>query len=206
VTDSDGLTATTTGSLTINAPPGGLVGTQFGVTINNGDQFARTPKVVVTAKFPAITTNMLFSNDGGFLAPQTFKPQKETEWTLDSSGPERLPKTIYIRFLANGITSETYQDDIILDEIPPVVQQAAVASASAAPSTVHAAKLKTWKLKIKATDSNSGVAKIQATSNTKKPGPLLAYKTKLKVKSAKKPKFIRARDRAGNYSKWKKAR
>ena len=98
----------------------------------------------------------------------------------------------------------TFTDDIILDETPPKVNAASVAGASAA--AAHVAKLRKWTLKVKATDSNSGVDKVQATSNKRKPGKLLAYKKKLTVKSATKPKWVRARDRAGNFSKWRKAR
>ena len=107
------------------------------------------------------------------------------------------------------IISENYTDDIILDEIPPVVQQAALAPTPPAPAATRvasAAKARTWVVKVKAKDSNSGVGKVQVTDNTRKPGKLIAYKTKVKVKSAKRPKFLRARDRAGNFSKWKKLR
>jgi hypothetical protein len=206
VTDASGATATAGAELRVNALTGP---SQFGVTINKGAQYTRSPDVTVTANFPPATTSMLFSNDGGFLAPSTFPAQTSTKWKLDSSGPERLPKTIYVRFLANLIVSETYQDDIILDETPPVVQSATVdaAASAAAPSVAaRSAKLRKWRLRVKAHDSNSGVAGIQATSNKRKPGKLLKYKRKLTVKSAKRPKFVRARDKAGNYSRWRKLR
>jgi hypothetical protein len=207
VTDAVGASAIQTAQLKVNAAP--PLGAQFGVTINNGAQFTRTPDVTVTANFPASTTSMLFSNDGGFLAPSVFPPAKSVKWKLDSSGPERLPKTIYVRFLAGTIPSETFQDDIILDEVPPTVQQAVVTPAAGAAATDaarSAAAKRKWKVRVKAKDSNSGVGRIQVTSNKKKPGPLLRYKRKLTVKSAKRPKWVRARDRAGNYSKWRKAR
>src|SRR5205085_476737 len=124
----------------------------------------------------------------------------------DSSGPERLPKTIYVRFLVGPITSETFQDDIILDEIPPKVNSAALLPLGGRLAAVHAAKVATYKLRVKATDSNSGVSSLQVTANKRKPGKLLAYKKSLKLKAAAKPKFIRARDRAGNFSAWKKLR
>ena len=94
------------------------------------------------------------------------------------------------------------------DERPPVVQQASVspAAGAAAARTAAVAKLAKWKVKDKAYDSNSGVGFIQVTANKKKPGTALKYKTKLVVKSAKRPKWVRARDRAGNWSKWKLAR
>jgi hypothetical protein len=148
---------------------------------------------------------MLFSNDGGFLAPATFQPKADTPWKLDSSGPERLPKTVYVRFLSGPFVSETFTDDIILDEIPPKVLAAALAGPDQLKAASSAAK-RSYKLKVKATDSNSGVGRLQVTNNKKKPGKLLKYKRKLTVKLAARPKFVRARDRAGNYSPWRKLR
>jgi hypothetical protein len=204
VSDVAGLVASTTGDLRVNAA--GSTG-QVGVTINQGAQFTRSADVVVTSTFPSFTTGLLFSNDGGFLKAEPFAPKKETKWKLDSSGPERLPKTIYVRFLAGTIAGETHQDDIILDEVPPKVDQASVVPAAAAPAAARAAAARrSYTVKVKARDSNSGVSKLQVTANKKKPGKALKYRKKLKVKSAKRPRWVRARDRAGNWSKWKKAR
>jgi hypothetical protein len=207
VTDAAGATGVTSGSLRVTALP---TSSQFGVTINNGAQFTRTPNVTVTSNFPASTTTLLFSNDGGFLAPSTFPAQKATKWKLDSSGPERLPKTIYVRFLAGPLVSETHQDDIILDEVPPKVQQATIAPEAAASSAVATAaatkKTRRWSIRVKASDSNSGVSQVQVTTSKKRPGKAIRYKRKLKVKSASRPGWLRARDRAGNWSKWKKLR
>ncbi len=207
VTTASGATGIATQDLHVSAATGA---TQFGVTINNGAQYTRTPNVTVNAVFPAGTSSLLFSNDGGFLQPLNFPAEKSTKWKLDSSGPERLPKIVYVRFLNSGIVSETHTDDIILDETPPKVDQAAVAPAAATSSAATASaakvKLRRWKVKVKAHDSNSGVSKIEVTSNKKRPGRALKYKRKLTVKSAKRPRFIRARDRAGNWSRWKKAR
>ena len=136
-------------------------------------------------------------------APATFPVAPTIKWKLDSSGPERLPKTVYLRFQLGPIVSDNYTDDIILDEIPPVVQQASLAKTNS--TGASAAKAKTYVEKVKAKDSNSGVGKVQATDNKRKPGKLLAYKTKVNVKGAK-PKWVRAQDRAGNFSAWKKLR
>ena len=203
VTDGEGRTATATNALQVNAATG--PGTQFGVTINDGAQFTNKPDVTVTATFPSFTTGLLFSNDGGFGKAQTFAAKKDTPWTLDSSGPERLPKTIYVRFLTGSIASTSFQDDIILDETPPKVDQAVVTGPPGAAPASAAALLK-FRVKMKATDKTSGVSKVQVTANKKKPGKALKYKKKFVVKAAKRPKWVRARDRAGNWSKWKKAR
>ena len=44
---------------------------------------------------------------------------------------------------------------------------------------------------------------MQVTTSKRKPGKLLAYKRTLKVKPAKSL-FVRVRDRAGNFSRWRK--
>jgi len=205
VTDGVGLTATATVSLRVTAQ--GTAAAQLGVTINNGAQYTNDPNVVVSANFPAPTTNLLVSNDGGFLAAQTVPARRETPWRLDSSGPERLPKLVYVRFLLGPIVSETYIDDIILDERPPVVRQASFAPVAAGASArAAAARLRTWRLRLRAVDTNSGVAKVQVAVAKRRPGRLLAYKRRLGVRSALRPRFVRARDRAGNFSKWRRIR
>src|SRR5439155_26159361 len=153
--------------------------------------YTRTPNVTVTAKYPVGVTSLLFANDGGFDNGQTFPAGKTTKWKLDSSGPERLPKIVYVRFLNGAIVSETHIDDIILDETPPKVEEATVAPAAGAASArrARAARLRSWSLKVKAKDSNSGVAKIQATANKRKPGKAVKYKRSLKVKSAARPRW-----------------
>jgi hypothetical protein len=164
--------------------------------------------VTVTSTFPSFTTGLLFSNDGGFGKAQTFAARKDTPWKLDSSGPERLPKTIYVRFLTGSISSTSFQDDIILDETPPKVDQAVISPASP-PSGATAARMRRmriFRVKVKATDKTSGVSKVQVTANKRKPGKALKYRKKFSVKSPTRPKWVRARDRAGNWSKWKKAR
>jgi hypothetical protein len=198
-----GRSATATVELKVNAPAGQG---QLGVSIEHGKQFVNTPDVTVTVNAPSGTSSLLFSNDGGFFDAKEFKPAKEVEWKLDSSGPERLPKTIYVRFLTGPIVSQTYQDDIILDETPPTVQSATLAGAASNSAVVRAAAAKRYKLKVKAKDSNSGVGRVQVTANKRKPGKLLKYKRKLTVRLATRPKFVRARDRAGNYSRWHKLR
>jgi len=141
-------------------------------------------------KAPATANSILVSNDGGFLAPATFPVATSVDWKLDSSGPERLPKTVYARFMLGPIISETYTDDIILDEVPPVVQKAALVPGKPA----SAAALRAYVIKAKAKDSNSGVGKLQVAVNKKRPGKLVAYRAKVTVKSAGKPKFVRAQD------------
>ena len=203
VTASTGLTGTTTQELRITSQADAG---QLGVTINNGADYTNTPNVTVTSIFPPTTTSLLFSNDGGFLNPVSFPAVRQTRWLLRSTGPERLPKTIYVRFLTNLFVSETFQDDIVLDERPPVMNQATLARAATAGQNARATAARTWRLRIRATDSNSGVDKVQTTANKRKPGRLRRYRRNVIVRSAERPRFVRARDRAKNFSRWRKIR
>ena len=176
------------------------------MSINEGAQYTNSPSVKLKIVAPTGATGLLVSNDGGFTSAIPQALASEINWKLDSSGPERLPKTVYVRFLTGPFASPNYTDDIILDERPPVVDSASIAGAPPAASSATAARAKTYKVKVKAHDTNSGVGFVQVTANKRKPGKLLKYKKSVKAKSATRPKFLRARDRAGNYSKWRKLR
>jgi hypothetical protein len=201
VTDSGGLTAVATAPLVVTAlaPPG----KPLGVSINDGAQYTNDPSVTVFAVWPSFASNALVSNDGGFKSGVSFAVAETIPWKLDSSGPERLPKTIYVRFVGGSQTSETYQDDIILDQTPPKVTEAQLSGAQ--PKPAGASKVKTVTLRLKAKDNVSGVGAAQVTKNKKKPGKLLKYKKTLKVAPAKKL-YVRVRDRAGNFSAWRTAK
>jgi hypothetical protein len=203
ITDGVGKQATTQQQLRVVPPTG--TAPLFGISINSGAQYTRTPEVTLLVKAPASATSILVSNDGGFLAPLTFPTATSVKWKLESSGPERLPKIVYARFMLGPIISENYTDDIILDEKPPIVDEAKfVETAAPAAGAAKAAVRAAFKLRVRARDSNSGVSRVQVTASKSKPGKLLRYRKRLTVRSATRPKFLRARDKAGNFSRWKK--
>jgi 6-phosphogluconolactonase (cycloisomerase 2 family) len=179
-----------------------------GVSINAGARYTNKPVVRVSVVWPAGASRLLVANDGGFGRSGTFSRRGTVTWRLDSSGPERLPKTIYARF--DGGT-QTFQDDIILDETAPRVTSATVA-ASASQATSRAAgkkkrtskrRTKAYRITVRAQDRTSGVSQVQVAANKRKPGRLVKHRSRLTVKVAgQAPRFVRARDRAGNFSKW----
>ena len=126
---------------------------------------------------------------------------------LQSAGPERLPKTVYVRFAGpGGISPITFTDDIILDQTPPVLSGASLtgASASRATATAAARTLRRFTLLLRARDNVSGVGKLQlATTSTRHPGKLQKYTSKLTFRATSPPRYVRVRDRAGNFSKWR---
>jgi hypothetical protein len=194
---------------------------EIGVTINNAALYTNKPDVELTIVAPDQTTNVRLSNDGGFGSATTRTVQSGTyDWTLNSSGPERLPKTIYVRFDSVCLSaSQTFTDDIILDETPPAVTSAAATPAKAGQSfeslaagaksfesfASSNAKGRLYRVKLRAHDNVSGVGKLQITWNKARPGKWLPYKARVTFRTTKRTIWVRVRDRAGNPSRWRKA-
>ena len=182
-------TATSAAVTPTSTPP---VGGDAGVTINNAAIATNSPGVTLTIHEPSGATAVKISNDGGFGAAtsQAIRGDDTYTWTLQTSGAERLPKTVYVRFSGGGNDgNQTYTDDIILDQRPPLALAAALSGKT---------------LKVRARDSGTGVSKVQYT---KKPGSKKIvtrdYTRKLRVKSKRKVRFARFVDGADNYSAWK---
>ena len=129
----------------------------MGVTVNGAGRYTNNPNVDLRIVPPDAATGLLISNDGGFTRPfaAPLEPDRHYPWTLDSSGPERLPKTVYVRFAGACVdSSQTHQDDIILDETPPTLATPTVR----APAKGRRGALS---LSLKATDNASGVRRVE---------------------------------------------
>jgi hypothetical protein len=197
VTAPSGKTATATGAaIEIRAapPPG-----ETGVSINNGAVFTNDPNVTLRVVWPAFAHEARVSNDGGFVPTSVFPVSSSIPWTLQESGPERLPKTVYLRFDLTG--SQTFADDIILDQTPPAVNSAS-ASVRRSLATATASK-DSYTLKVKASDNVSGVERMQVTTNRRKPSSLKPFASTTRLTTAATRAFVRVQDAAGNFSKWK---
>jgi hypothetical protein len=197
VTDSAGNRSVDRIDMTVAPkPPPGFPG----VTINDGERFTNTPDVFVSPVWPPGDTDVILSNDGGFRDAVTAPLADNVPWRLDSSGPERLPKTIYARFSPNGTT---YQDDIILDETPPAVVVAEITGVGPGLSAASTSK-RTYHLHVRARDRTAGVSRMQITTNRGRPGHGRRYRSHVKFVAASSKIFVRVRDRAGNWSRWKR--
>jgi hypothetical protein len=188
-----------------------------GITINNAAEFTNSRKVTVTATGPTGSTQVIISNDGGFGASETFDLTDGTadiSWTLVASRDERLPKTVYARFVQRfGTQSSTNTDDIILDTTAPTMTGTtgtATSSSSGAVtvSAVRAAPKGGVRLVVRASDKNSGIGKVQVKSSTRgkvsdvATGSPKASSRTVRVNTTKKKLWVRVVDRAGNPSKW----
>jgi 6-phosphogluconolactonase (cycloisomerase 2 family) len=167
------------------------------VTINAGAEYTNDPDVVLTIEGvgPPGAFYVYVSNDGGFARDATEavpvnEPTVRLKWTLSSSGPERLPKTVYMRAFAHG-GEQVVTDEIELDQRPP-----ALVSARQLPGV----------LRVEARDGQSGVARMQVTRDRRKPGKWKAFQRRTKLHTGRRTLYVRVRDRAGNRSKWVAAR
>ena len=189
---------------------------EIGMSINSGEIFTNTRSVKLDLVWPEFATGALISNDGGFLASKTSTIQlaASVDWTLESSGSERLPKTVYVRFVKSTGNTTTFTDDIILDMTPPALTSAtAVASSTTAGSVsvlpVGAKSKSGIKLLVKASDANSGIGWIEVRTSSKSAATKIRYvKPKNKsqtfnLKTTSKSIQVRVLDLAGNTSKWK---
>lgn len=166
------------------APPAG----ELGVTINHGARYTNDPNVTVSSVWPPLASSVRLSGDGGFGDAQTFPVDADLPWTLETDA-ERLPQTIYARFVGGASGPETYQDDIILDTAPPSVMSARLASSRT--------------IKLRAQDRVSGLSKVQA-GDGRRHTPAWPFSRTLRVRKGMHPTHVRVRDRAGNWSRWHK--
>lgn len=193
------------------------IGTQrVGITVNGGALYTSSRSVTLSIKPPEGTTSLWLSNDGGFANLGSAGDAVRTPlnaggtytWTLPSSGNERLPKTVYVRFRGSANEHLTLSDDIVLDQTAPSVTSATVAPAASA-AAASAAPLRKATVRVRGKDANSGVAYVQVA---RRPGRQVVTKrasksaAKVVVKGLGARPYVRVIDRAGNVSRWVRAR
>ena len=193
-------------------------GRPVGVSINDADEFTNKKNVTVFITGLATSVKAIISNDGGFKVSQTVDLTDsfaEVKWTLVSSRDERLPKTVYVRFISRfNAQSSNYTDDIILDTTAPVLSDATAVAVTAPESAVSVASARAKKkngarIVVKATDANSGIGSVEMRSGASKKATSVKYanpKAKsqtLTVNTKAKTLQVRVIDRAGNPSPWK---
>jgi alpha-tubulin suppressor-like RCC1 family protein len=193
-------------------------GRPVGVSINDADEFTNKKNVTVFITGLATSVKAIISNDGGFKVSQTVDLTDsfaEVKWTLVSSRDERLPKTVYVRFISRfNAQSSNYTDDIILDTTAPVLSDATAVSAAAPASAVSVASARVAKkngarIAVRASDANSGIGSVEMRTSARKKATSVKYanpKAKsqtLTVNTKAKTLQVRVIDRAGNPSPWK---
>lgn len=186
-----------------------------GITVNDGELYTNSPNVQVSMTIPDGTTSFVLSNDGGFSKGTTFLTSQTTvNWTLATSGSEKLPKTIYVRFIKAAGDAVTLTDDIILDTTAPALTDVSAATSPDASGAVSVASVRAKskggvKMLVKASDANSGIGSIEVRTSSRGKATKIQYanpKAKsqtVRLKTTSKLLQVRVIDRAGNSSKWK---
>jgi hypothetical protein len=141
------------------------------------------------------------SNDGGF-GVEEFKTPNELsfQWTLNSTGPERLPKWVYMRTLSPDphFSGHTYADDIVLDERPPAVDSAQLVAPALSAASAR------QQVRLKAHDNLSGVRRMQFRRAGVAPAAWRTFRAVASVPSRKGKLYVRVRDGARNVSSWRR--
>ena len=123
----------------------------------------------------------------------TVNPAPEFGPATAYSGPERLPKTIYVRFGDSfWMDPQTYQDDIILDQTAPRIPAATLVLPHRGPD----------RLQLTARDNVSGVGSVQLRKGDQRPSEWRNFASSIKLPHGARRLRVRVRDRAGNGSKW----
>ncbi len=191
-TNADGSNSATSAAVVpTGAPP---ASGPVGISVNSAAIFTNSTTVTLTIHEPAGATNVHISNDGGFAAPDT-RPIFGSDtyaWSLVSSGADRLPKSVYVRFTGPGIDgTQTYSDDIILDEAPPSTFAATMTKST----TRGKAK---WTLKVRAEDENSGLAELQTARSPAEGFTSQPFSSRTVTTKPHLNRFVRVTDKAGN--------
>jgi uncharacterized repeat protein (TIGR01451 family) len=144
----------------------------YRLTIDDGALFTNVPTVLLRFAWNAAVdiASYQVSNDGGFIpgtgtsAWLAADPANPTysDWVLAAYGDMRLPRTVYIRFRDSiGAPYGPFQDDIILDPVPPQVVSFELAPMAAGASPIRPAWGKSVLVRVAAQDDNSGVHAVE---------------------------------------------
>jgi hypothetical protein len=214
--DGQQATASITYTVATPTPPPGRVG----VLIDQGGYATNDPQVEIGIVWPPGATSVVISNNGGFGTSgnaTTFSLAAEVPWTLEQTGADRLPKTVYVRFLGAGIDYINFTDDIVLDETAPTVQSVQlVGGAGGGTASAARAGRRSYRIKVKAQDTFVGVCAVDASA-TRSGGTVVTVKScrdrgilhlakTVSVRSIAQPKYVRVRNSAGSWSRWLKVR
>ena len=162
------------------------------VAINDGAAYTNDPEVTLTIVPGFDVTDFLIDNDGGMRNAKTVPGSADGRyaWTLASTGPERLAKTVYVRSRGHG-GAPIATDEIILDETRPTVVSAAAVRR---------------RLRVVARDGTSGVARLQLARSRARPLRWRRARHRTVVAMPSRAAWVRVRDRAGNRSAWRRIR
>ena len=159
------------------------------VAINGGEEYTNDRRVVLTIDPGFDVEGFYVDNDGGMKHAKHLPAGADERyaWTLESTGPEILPKTVYV--LPNGHGPiRVATDDIILDETRPSIVSARGDR----------------RLRVLAVDHTSGVGRLQLARSRARPLRWRRARARTVVALPRRVAWVRVADRAGNRSRWRR--
>ncbi len=140
----------------------------YRLTIDEGALFTNISTVALRFAWNAADgiTAYQISNDGGFIPGSGTTPWLPVnpadptypDWMLATYGDLRLPRTVHIRFRdAGGTPFGPFQDDIILDPVPPQVDSLDLVPLGGTVAGFSSASGRSVLVRVIAHDDNSGV-------------------------------------------------
>ncbi len=174
------------------------VGNEYSVLINDGAPFTNQVTVTLSLGAPAYTTQMKLSDNGGFPGAEWEPYCTHKSWIITQLGSYLIPRIVYSKYKdLDGNISATYQDDIILDVIPPTGSVSILGVTSLRP-----AQAATVTLLLSAIDDVSGVGGMQISSSEEFSGAEWEPYATTHAWDMEGGEFVyvRYRDNAGNVS------
>ncbi|MFN8494296.1 MAG: choice-of-anchor Q domain-containing protein [Caldilineaceae bacterium] len=173
------------------------------LSINQGALFTKQTQVTLALN-AANSTQMVLSNDGGFLNAVWQPYQPALAWTLRNVGNRIATLTVYARFRgANNVArcgGLNVSDDIVYDPLAPVVTAAIIANPQQAEQTLT----QTVTLALAAEDQadGSGVSEMQlSTQSDFADAPWQPFQAEVQITANPDAVlYVRVRDGAGNES------
>jgi hypothetical protein len=197
--DYGGVSWTTPYTVLPASPPG----REPGVSIDDGADFTNNPEVQLHFGWRGWDVDKVkVSNDGGFAPSRTrvfdLTSGDPLSWRLVVLGNERLPKTVYIRFhrAFGEWDDQTFTDDIVLDTVVPQIFSLSFAP----PGDLLAVRRA---VRVRAKDNRSGIKAVQVSKGKpRKKTKVQKFRRTLAAPGSGRV-FVRVRDGAGNWSKWR---
>lgn len=178
-----------------------FAGTTAGVSINDASPATNSRDVQIHVRPEPGSRFVAISNDGGFTGAEVFDVAAVIPWRLQAVNAGLLSKVVYVRFLdADGRVISALSDDIVLDTVAPVLESATVVAARSSRRPARAVTLA-----LSASDNRTGVTRVQVSAMRSGKGSRAARfgRTVTLDRPAGGVKFVRVRDGAGNWSKWR---
>ncbi|RYJ04782.1 MAG: hypothetical protein EON52_14995 [Actinomycetales bacterium] len=168
-----------------------------GVSINAGAAWTNTRLVNLNVYTPPGADSVKISNSSSMKSSSevmTLRPGRTTKtWRMPV--PRSGPSTVYVRFYGSG-RSWNFKDAIKLDSVRPTLSSLKAKNRNG----------KT-EVKIKASDSKSGLSALQVSRGRANAGvKVTSYRKVMRLTKSTKSVHVRVRDKAGNWSGWRSAK